>query len=114
MFNTAAGLAVIYTCMYAPGFSNAVANGIGYAIGITVSFALNKRWTFSDDARAAPQFARFLAVTGAAYCANLATMIFLTDTFHVNAYLAQALAILPYTAIGYLGSRLFVFRNMPI
>lgn|GEM_PF-4035732 len=34
----------------------------------------------------------------------------LNSRFAVDPYLAQALGIVPYTAIGFLGSRFFAFR----
>ncbi|MET0280373.1 MAG: GtrA family protein [Steroidobacteraceae bacterium] len=110
LLNTCIGLGIIYLCMYA-GLTNTQANLIGYAVGIVVSFKLNKRWTFADKGRSRSQFIRFLLVTGVAYAVNLATVLLLISAFGLNPYLAQALGVVPYTAIGFVGSRWFVFRK---
>jgi putative flippase GtrA len=87
------------------------ANAIGYAIGIVHSYALNKRWTFKSRDHVVSSFFRFLLVLAVAYAANLATVLVLTSHFDLNPYIAQALGIIPYTTIGFLGSRSFAFRT---
>jgi putative flippase GtrA len=110
VLNTGVGLSVIYLGMYVLGLGDAAANVAGYAIGIALSFVLNKYWTFSSAGRGAAQFVRFIIVTGCAYGINLAVVLVLIHLFHANRYLAQACGIAPYTIVGYLGSRYFVFR----
>lgn len=112
VLNTCVGLGTIYLCMYLFHLGNVTANVIGYAVGIAFSFTLNKRWTFASKGEYAPQLVRFLLVCAVAYAANLVTVMVCIDAFAANHYLAQALGILPYTAIGYLGSRFFVFRDV--
>jgi putative flippase GtrA len=97
--------------MYLFHLGNVTANLIGYAAGIVFSFTLNKRWTFANDGRSGPQLLRFLLVCGAAYVANLVVVMICIDSFAANRYLSQALGVVPYTVIGYLGSRFFVFRH---
>lgn len=46
LLNTAVGLGVIYGCKFFLEFGNVLANVVGYACGITVSFLLNSSWTF--------------------------------------------------------------------
>lgn len=111
VLNTCVGLGIIYLCMYLLRLGNVAANIIGYAAGIAFSFTLNKRWTFANDGRSGPQLLRFLLVCGAAYVANLAVVMICIDTLAANRYLSQAIGIVPYTVIGYLGSRFFVFRQ---
>ncbi len=109
--NTFIGLGIIYAAMYFFHFSAVLANATGYAIGIVVSFALNKTWTFTSDDHIGASFFRFLLVIAIAYSANLSAVLFVNDHFEINIYIAQALGIAPYTAITYLGSHFFVFRN---
>lgn len=109
--NTLTGLGTMYAAMYFLGLDIVSANILGYTIGIIQSFLLNKSWTFGSNDRAVSSFLRFLLVLAVAYSANLVTVIVTNAVFAVNPYLAQALGIFPYTAIGYLGSRFFVFRN---
>jgi putative flippase GtrA len=109
--NTAVGLGVIYLCMYVFQLREAPANLIGYAFGVLVSFLLNKTWTFAHEGPYAAALLRFLAVLLLAYLSNLATVLLLADRLGVNRYLAQAAGIVPYTLIGYVGSRWFAFRR---
>jgi putative flippase GtrA len=109
--NTMIGLSTIYLCMSVLRAGDVISNLIGYAVGITCSFILNRRWTFQDHGAMAPQLVRFLLVLAVAYIINLGTVVGLTTELGVNRYIAQALGILPYTTVGYLGSRFFAFRT---
>ena len=109
--NTMVGLGIIYLAMYFLHMDLASSNAFGYAIGIMVSFALNKKWTFASQDHVVYSFLRYLLVLGVAYAANLATVLFANAHFYLNPYLSQALGIIPYTTIGFLGSRYFAFRE---
>jgi putative flippase GtrA len=111
VFNTLLGLAVIYAGMYFLGLGTAPANAIGYAVGILTSFALNRNWTFGHRGEALPAFTRFLVVLGVAYLANLGTVMAASGKLGWNPYVAQALGVVPYTVISFLGSRHFAFRG---
>ena len=50
--NTAIGLSSIFAAMRFLDMSEAAANALGYAIGVTLSFVVNRAWTFGDGARA--------------------------------------------------------------
>lgn len=108
--NTLFGLFVIYGCKWLFGLGDVAANATGYGFGIALSFLLNKRWTFAYDGAALPALVRFVIVVAIAYLANLMTVVLLI-AMGVNGYLAQALGIIPYTLIGYAGSRLFAFAT---
>lgn len=107
--NTLVGLGTIYFAMYFLGMRIAFANAAGYLVGILVSFILNRNWTFGSQGPVAPSFLRFLLVLVVGYVANLVTVLFVHTRLELNAYVAQAIGIVPYTAIGFLGSRYFVF-----
>ncbi len=109
--NTLVGLGTIYLAMYFLQMGVASSNAFGYAVGIVVSFILNKKWTFNSDDHAVYSFLRYLLVLLVAYVANLETVLFANSHFDLNPYLSQALGIFPYTAIGFLGSRYFAFRE---
>ena len=102
--NTALGLAVIYACKGVLGWADIPANVAGYALGLAVSYVANARWTFRYGGSWWRGLRRFLLVVAIAYLANLATVLVLIG-LGWNSYLAQAVGILPYTAIGFLGSR---------
>jgi putative flippase GtrA len=108
--NTAVGLALIYAAKWL-GADDVPANAIGYAVGLTLSFSLNRRWTFRYVGRTASALARFIAVVSVAYVLNLVTVVKAIDLLHINTYIAQALGIVPYTVFTYLASRHFAFRQ---
>jgi len=107
--NTLVGLGTIYFAMYFLQLEIVQANVLGYSVGILVSFTLNKTWTFNSSDHVVSSFLRYLLVLAVAYAANLATVLYTNSFFGLNPYIAQALGIIPYTAIGFLGSRYFVF-----
>jgi putative flippase GtrA len=109
--NMGVGLSTIYLCMYVLHATDLGANISGYGVGVICSFVLNRRWTFASKGAWLPQLARFLVVLGIAYAANIVTVLGLIHQLGTNRYLAQALGTIPYTAIGYVGSRLFAFRR---
>ncbi|MDO9047808.1 MAG: glycosyltransferase [Methylobacter sp.] len=109
--NTLLGLSTIYFAMYFLQLEIVHANAFGYSVGILLGFALNKTWTFSSRDRVVSSFLRYLLVLAVAYVANLATVLFTNSHFDLNPYIAQALGIIPYTVIGFLGSRYFAFRT---
>ena len=108
--NTLVGLGTTYALMGLAGFGEAPANAGGYAVGLTCSFLLNRRWTFAHEGPVLPALLRFGLVFGVAYLANLATVLTAVRGLGLNPYLAQALGVPPYTALFYLGSRYFAFR----
>jgi glycosyltransferase involved in cell wall biosynthesis/putative flippase GtrA len=109
--NMISGLSIIYLAMYYLQLEVGYANALGYAIGVLLSFMLNKKWTFKSSNHALYSLMRFILVLLVAYAANLVTVLFILDKFQVNPYIAQALGIIPYTFIGFLGSRYFVFQK---
>lgn len=108
--NTAVGLGGIWVLIGLAGWADLPANAAGYGIGLACSFMLNRRWTFAHRGACWPALWRFVLVFGVAYAANLACMLTLRDAFGVDRYLAHALATVPYTALFFVGSRLFAFR----
>jgi putative flippase GtrA len=109
VLNTAVGLGTIYACKYFFSLGDVPANGIGYLVGLTNSFFWNRNWTFSHSGSTVWTAARFVLVFAAAYSANLLLMLSLISQLHLNTYVAQAFATIPYTIVFYLGSRYFVF-----
>lgn len=51
VLNTLIGLAIIFGLMRFGGVQYVLANAIGYAIGMMLSFALNRSWTFAHKVR---------------------------------------------------------------
>ncbi len=108
--NTTVGLSVIFLSMYGFDLDVTQANACGYAVGVVVSFSLNRRWTFRHKGDVPSSFAKFVLVLAAAYLCNLGCVIWLVDGLSVNPYVAQALGVAPYVTVGFLGSKLLAFR----
>jgi putative flippase GtrA len=109
--NTLVGLAVIFAAKALAGAGDLAANASGYAVGLVLSFTLNRNWTFRDRGRLSPAALRFLLAFALAYLANLATVFGLRDLAGVDSYVAQAAGVIPYTALFFVASRVFVFRD---
>lgn len=108
LVNTAVGLSLIYAGKFIFGLGDILANAIGYAIGLMVSFTLNSRWTFRYDGPVWPALLRFLVTFAISYAANIATVLAVIGAGG-NSYLAHAIAVVPYTTTFYLLSRFMVF-----
>ena len=109
--NTLIGLGVIYACKRLLGFGDVLANVSGYVVGLTIGFTLNRHWTFGHTGNVRVAALRFLAVFGVAYSVNLLCVLLAIRAAGIDDYVSQAIGILPYTAIFYLGSRLYAFRS---
>lgn len=110
VLNTAVGFGVIFALLFL-GVLPELANLAGYALGVIVSFALNKRFTFQSSGRFSGEFARFLAAMGVAYAANLASFMLCYRVFGLDKYLSTLVGGGVYTIVGYLLSRFFAFRG---
>ena len=109
--NTSVGLLIIYIGKWLIGWDDIVANMVGYSCGLILSFVLNKRWTFRYKGSSGRALFRFVLVILLAYLLNLGLTLAAINDFGINSYVAQALGIVPYTIITYLGSRYFAFPD---
>ena len=107
--NTLVGLLAVYACK-AAGLGDVPANALGYAIGLANSFVWNRRWTFAHAGEPLAAIGRFLAVFLGAWLVNLAVVVALLRS-GVDAHLAHAVGIAPYTVLFYVGCRRWAFRD---
>jgi putative flippase GtrA len=110
--NTVIGLLAIYAVLYFFAADPATANAIGYAIGMVVSFLLNRLWTFGDSRSIVKVLPRYLMTATFSYLLNLSVVLIATHYFGVGPYLVQFFGIGVYTVAMFLGCRWFVF-NVP-
>ncbi|HAN55726.1 MAG TPA: GtrA family protein [Betaproteobacteria bacterium] len=108
--NTAIGLTAIYALMFFFGVGPALANAIGYTIGLAVSFVLNRIWTFGDSRSIAKALPLYILVAVISYLLNLSVVLLGTHHFGVGPYLVQFFGIGVYTMSMFLGCRWFVFQ----
>ncbi len=109
VINTALGLTVIFALMRFGGVQYIVANAIGYAVGTVVSFILNRSWTFYHKGPVLSSALRWILVISIAYGANVCVVIASHEYFGIDRYASQALGVVAYTGLSYLGGRFYAF-----
>jgi putative flippase GtrA len=110
LLNTTLGLAAIYACMYFLHIRAEIANLLGYAVGLSVGFGLNKRWTFASQHKVGAAAQRYGVVVCAAYLVNLA-FVSLAARSEMNPYLAQLCGVGSYTTVCFVGCRYYAFAT---
>jgi putative flippase GtrA len=109
VLNTVLGYCVIFACMYVAHWSAEVSNMTGYAVGLTVSYLLNRTYTFNSTQRRHTEMLRFLAGFGACYGANMLALMVLIHQFGVHEGVSQVIAGAVYVMASYLVNKHFVF-----
>lgn len=108
--NSAVGWAVIFGGLWA-GMSGLAANAAGYAVGLLLSFTLNRRFVFGvTGAVSVREVAKFLAAFAVAYGVNVAVLMAAQSVLGADSALAQLPAIGAYIVIFFLLSQFFVFK----
>lgn len=108
--NSAVGWAVIFGGLWA-GMSGLAANAAGYAVGLVLSFTLNRRFVFGVTGKVrAGEVLRFIAAFAIAYGVNVAVLLAAQGVLGEGSPLAQLPAIGAYIVIFFLLSQFVVFR----
>ena len=94
------------------GAGDYLANGIGFCLGLPISYTLHRIWTFRPRHRAsAGEVIRYLAAFAISYGFNLGVITAGRLAGYQENPLVQLLAICTYAAVFYVISRLLVFRR---
>lgn len=109
--NTGLGYAVIFGCMYLAGLGPIASNMIGYAVGLVVSYTLNRSFTFRSQGARKAEMIRFGVIFVLAYVANLGVLVVLVQGAGMHEGLAQVVAGVVYFGLSYLLNRYYVFRR---
>ncbi|RST54308.1 GtrA family protein [Variovorax sp. MHTC-1] len=107
--NTGLGYAVIFACMYLVGLGAVTSNVLGYAVGLVVSYLLNRSFTFRSVEAPRREIIRFVAIFLLAYLANLAVLILLVHYAGVHEGVAQVLAGIVYFGLSFVLNKYYVF-----
>lgn len=108
--NTIVGLVVIAALLQV-GVGDYLANAVSYAVGLCLSFLLNRSWTFEVRGQIdRGEVQRFLAVFALSFTANLATLTFMRRLGFAENMIGQGAAMAAYSICFFLLSRRFVFR----
>ncbi len=113
VLNTAIGFGTIVLAQTVFGLPPVVANILGYAAGLTNSFLMNRAVTFRGAGRDSATVARFLLAFVIAYGANLAVLLTLLALRPEAALAWQAVAMVVYTGLFFVISKVYVFRVAP-
>lgn len=109
--NSLVGWAVIFACLFA-GMDGLSANAAGFAVGLVVSFTLNRRYVFGvKGAISGKEIARYLAAFALAYAVNVAVLAIAQSALGNANPLAQIPAIGAYWLVFFLLARHFVFNR---
>lgn len=113
LVNTAVGYSIILMGLWL-GLGDYPANAAGYIVGIIVSYVLQRRWAFAVTTPPTLREAtRFCAAAALAYGANLGVIHVARSLGYVANPVAQAIAMVAYSATFFLLSRFVVFAPAP-
>lgn len=115
--NTVVGLLVIATLDLGLGLDPHVANAAGYAVGLALSFQLNRSFVFRRKGPLLATGRRFLVAAGCAFALNqivLSAVARGLGTGDLARLVAQAAGVGAYTVALFVISRLWVFGADPL
>jgi putative flippase GtrA len=105
-------LATFAACVHGAGIDYRAAALVAFLVAVTNNFLLNRHWTFAaGDGHAGFQAARFLTVSTAAFCFNLAALQALVAGAGLPEVPAQAIAIVVATPLNFAGNKLWSFAR---
>jgi len=111
VINSGIGYALIFFFMLGLGLSPFLSNFLGYALGLCISFAIHKWFSFRSNGSASGEFARYLPVFATCYLLNLGTLYACIHWLAVSEVWAQLIAGVAYVASSFLLTRALVFTR---
>lgn len=120
--NTVIGLSAMLVLFNAIGLSYWLATFLGNCTGATISYFLNRSFTFQSQVHIKASIPRFIIVIVACYffsyslsylIINIITEIKLIENNHQAENFAIMIGAAFYTASNYLGQKYFVFYKVP-
>lgn len=110
VLNTLLGYCVIFSGMYLIGMSPEASNVAGYAVGLVVSYMLNRNFTFNSTQARRKEIVRFIVVFAVAYGLNFAALLALIHQFGMHKGLSQIVAGMIYVGSSFLMNKYYVFK----
>lgn len=112
VINTLLGYCIIFACMYLAGMTPEASNVAGYAVGLVVSYVLNRYYTFNNKQSRRGEILRFLAVFFVAYVSNFAVLLILIHRIGMHEGGSQIIAGLVYVVASFLMNKYYVFKTV--
>lgn len=92
------------------GLSYQIANPLAYFLSTLNSFYLNKRWTFKSEGKAHKEGFTFFAVIAGAWFIQYCLLYYLVEVMHMNDKIAQAIGMVVFTGLNFVGQKLITFK----
>jgi putative flippase GtrA len=108
--NTLIAFAVFTLLEEVLGVWYVAASGIGFAVGATNGFLLNRSWTFAGHGGDGGAAVRWFVVQGCGLLLNLALIAAFVELGHLNKLVGQAFATVIVTVITFFVNRRWTFR----
>jgi putative flippase GtrA len=115
--NTALGLGITSALDLGLHINPQIANAIGYAAGMALSYAMSRAFVFRRAAGAELTAPKFVAALAVAFAVNQAVLLVAGRALgpaQLMHFVAQVLAMASYTVVNFLLCRLWVFRQTKI
>ena len=107
---TNSALLAIYAGVTFFGVNEIAASSAVYAIGIVVTYILNKGWSFRDQSAHHTAFIKYIVAYGAGYVVQIAVLSGLAFQLGLPHFIAQLVAMIAAAVSIFFLLKLFVFR----
>ncbi len=109
--NTIVSLIIIFILSEIFNIHYIISNIWGYLAGVILGFILHKTLTFQDKSNErSKQFAKFVTIFITAYIIQLISLAILVDLLSYPEFISQVIAAGIYTAINFVGNKIFTFK----
>jgi putative flippase GtrA len=109
--NTAVGLGSILLLINVARIQYLIANIIGYALGLTCSFFLNKFFTFRSALFRPAEIVKFLVVFGISYSLQLSIVTLSHEVLKIETNLSTLIGMAVYTMINFVLNKFVTFKK---
>lgn len=109
VLNTCIGYSIIFFSLKILGLNYLLSNTLGYIVGLSISFSLNKYSNFKSKGAASSELPKFLLCFIVAFACNNLILIVCVEILYLPQVLSILVAGIIYTGIFYLLSRDVVF-----
>lgn len=102
---------VVYAVLVALHLSSSLALAIGYACGMLTSYLVNGKWTFERSSWSGRTLWRFIVVNIGVLFVSEVVLSLIRHFMMTNAYMSQAVNLVPITVIGFFANQRLVFTE---
>ncbi len=99
--------------MYILGMTPVVSNTLSYAIGLSLTYFLNRRLTFKSSSKKRQEITRFFVAFFISYAANILTLIISIDYFLIHEAISQVIASVVYVMFSFPLLKFYVYKAAP-